>query len=399
MLSSRRWFLCNTVSVGGVISFAGVAPRLLLAAQPAAPAPTDRKLVVVFLDGGNDGLNMVAPVHDPLYQRYRVDTRIEPDSGLRLTDQLSLHPAMRGAAEIWQAGRLAVVQGVGYPEHSRSHFVSQAVWHAAQLDAELGISDGWLGRSLDAQQTQIEAPLACSVGFAETPPALRGRLTRTIVPPDISPDDARRAQALLAIDQHRPFSSADRQHVARVQRDAASALEQLLPKRAMKPGDFPGSLLGQQLSQAAWLIRSNNPARVYYLRHSGYDTHAGQHPQHARLLRELADGIGAFDRAMDQAGLSDQVTVMVFSEFGRRVAENRSGGTDHGAAGPVLLVGGGYVPGLHGEPYDLETLDDGDLRVTTDFRSVYATVLQHSLQINPQSVLPQSFQPLPQLRA
>lgn len=393
----RRSFLHGIAATAGVISFVGGAPRLLRAARTFEQKATERKLVVLFLVGGNDGLNTVLPLRDPHYRRYRTDTRIEPADALRIDDELALHPSMRGLAEVWEAGRLAILQGVGYPNHSRSHFVSRAVWHAAELEAKLETSSGWLGRSLDERQSRSEAPLAYSVGFSETPPALRGRATRSAVPPDVGPEEAERLRKLLAADADRQFVLSEHQRVARVQQDAISALDQLLETEALAHDDFPQTELGKQLSQVAWLIRSGNPACVYYMRHDGYDTHAGQAPRHATLLRQLSEGLRAFDRAMSAAGLVSQVTVMVFSEFGRRVAENESGGTDHGAAGPVFLVGGGYEPGLHGQQPDLSNLDDGDIRVTTDFRDVYATVLRHSLGINQDQVLPMRFQPIASL--
>ncbi len=399
MNPSRRSFLYGSLSAGGILSFGGPAPRLLAAASETAPNQSGRKLVVIFLDGGNDGLNTIVPVRDPLYAKYRSATRLDPSRSLRLDDELSLHPTMRGLADVWESGRLAIIQGVGYPNHNRSHFVSQAVWHTGQLDAERNTSDGWLGRSLDQRQMDADSPLAYSVDFAETPPALRGRVTRTAVPPNVNRSEARRILELLSRHQQHRLDSKKREYVARTRQDAVSALDQLMASQAPQLGGFPDTELGQQLAQVAWLVRSGNAACVYYLRQSGYDTHAGQQPRHSSLLRELADALGAFDLAMDQNDLSSRVTVMVFSEFGRRVAENESGGTDHGAAGPVLLVGGGYTPGLHGQPYDLENLDNGDLPVTIDFRRVYAAVLQSSLNVDPASSLPQEFQPLPELRS
>lgn len=390
----RRSFLQRITSTAGVVSLVGGVPHLLRAASTVAQKSTEQKLVVLFLVGGNDGLNTVLPVGDPLYRRYRADTRIEPADALGLDDEMALHPSMRGISDVWEAGRLAIVRGVGYPNHSRSHFVSRAVWHAAELETELQPGNGWLGRSLDARQSRSKAPLAYSVGFSETPSALRGRTTRSAVPPDVGPEEAERLRQLLAAGAARQFVSAKRQRVARVQQDAVSALNQLLEAKALKQDDFPQTELGKQLSQVAWLIRSGNPTCVYYLRHDGYDTHAGQAPRHAALLRQLSEGLRAFDRVMNDAGLDSQVTVMVFSEFGRRVAENESGGTDHGAAGPVFVIGGGYEPGLHGQRPDLSDLDNADVRMTIDFRDVYATVLRHSLGVDPHQLLPKRFQPI-----
>ncbi len=212
---------------------------------------------------------------------------------------------------------------------------------------------------------------------------LRGRHTRTAMPPEMSRSEAVDVLNLLNSNQS-SLSSPDVNLVSTRSEDAAAAVEQLLHSKSSTVARFPNSRLGQQFSQIAWLIESGTPAPVYFLKQPGYDTHAGQTPSHTALLSELGDALAVFDKRMHRTGYAQRVTTMVFSEFGRRVAENASGGTDHGKAGPVFLVGGAIRPGLHGTRPDLENADHGNVRVTTDFRSIYRSLLrQMSVRTDP----------------
>lgn len=372
----RRQFL-SSLAAGGVMSFAGPVPATLAQiADGGERSGSEDVLVVIFLRGGNDGLNTVIPAGNPLYKRYRKRCRIDASRAIGIDDGLSLHPALRNLANVWENDRLAIIQGVGYPNHNRSHFVSTAVWHSAKVTARPQSGYGWLGRVLDRLQTTTETPLAYSSGLGETPHLLRGRHTRTAAVPAITSAEAREVLNLL----RGPMVSTTTTHadvslVATRQRDAAAALDQLINSEPLRAGRFPDTPLGSRLEQVAWLLESHNPARVYFLEQSNFDTHAGQMPTQAELLRELGDAVAAFDQHLEKSGLSKRVTTMIFSEFGRRVKENASGGTDHGKAGPVLLMGGSVRSGLHGSAPDLSRLDDGDVRVTTDFRGVYKSIV------------------------
>lgn len=399
-MPTRREFLRHVSSAGLLIGSTTTLPSILVRAAEATN--TDNVLVVVFLRGGNDGLNTVIRFRDPNYTRYRPQLRIDASSALPITDSLALHPSLRGLADLWEDGRLTIVQGVGYPNHLRSHFESTAVWHAARLSAKPHAGDGWLGRALDGRQTMSDPPLAVAAGILEAPEPLRGRVLRTSSPADCSRKEAILVARLLRASEPSLVSDhGARTAVAMMRRDVARSLERWSSEPIENADTRANSVFAQHLKQAGRLIADGNPARVYYIEHAvvqgngGYDTHAAQREPHAALLRDLGGGLSAFIRQLRGSGDADRVTVMVFSEFGRRVAENGSGGTDHGAAGPVFLLrraGGG---GLYGQQPDLERLDDGSLAVTTDFRSVYATLLRSVLEIDPGPILDADFPLLP----
>lgn len=374
-MQNRRKFL-GTLTAGGALSFAGPVPRSLAQiAEHGTSSGCEHALVVIFLRGGNDGLNTVIPANDPLYKQYRKRTRISANRALTLGDDLFLHPSLRGLADAWENDRLAIVQAAGYPNHNRSHFVSTAVWHSGDVTARQEQGHGWLGKSLDELQLATDAPLAYSVGTRDTPLLLRGRHTRTAVPPDISHPEAKAISELLGADAF--GSSSDlASSIGTRRQSAALAIDQLLKSTKSRTTKFPPTELGEQLEKVAWLVEAKNPARVYFLEQSGYDTHASQSANHAALLRELGEAVGKFSQRMDQTGNQTRVTTMIFSEFGRRLQENTSGGTDHGKGGPVFLIGGAVQPGFHGKTPRLDKHDDGDIAVTTDFRSIYRALAE-----------------------
>jgi uncharacterized protein (DUF1501 family) len=377
-----------------------VPPLFQCAAAQAAAAGESAAgiLVVIFLKGGNDGLNTVVPMRDPLYRKHRRSCFVAADRCLRLDDEIGLHPSLRGLTEVWEHGQLAIVHGVGYPRHNRSHFVSTAVWHAARLEAPPHAAAGWLGRALDQIQPATEAPLAFSVGLAETPEPLRGRHTRTMAPPDVDRSGAFVLAQFLRANSPAPRNDDTWRLVEQIRQDAAMSLERHAHRPAASGQGIPATPLLGKLEQVSSLIGYENAARVYYLEQDGYDTHSAQIPPHAALLAELGDALGVFAERLSTNGDLARTTVMVFSEFGRRVADNASGGTDHGAAGPMLVLGGDVAGGCYGQRPDLAQLDNGDVAVTTDFRSVYATLLQGVLRLDDRLVLGEAFATLPIMR-
>ena len=395
-MTDRRQFLTQ-FAAGSAISLTGYVPATFAQiARQATKHNTRQVLVVIFLQGGNDGLNTVVPADDPLYKRHRRRCRIAAANAISLDDELYFHPALRNLAGTWEDNRLAIVQGVGYPNHNQSHFVSTAVWHSGDIEAQPQYGDGWLGKSLDPLQLQTDAPMAWSLGTHDTPHMLRGRHTRTAMPPRLTRFEAEEVLGLLRRKTLKRNSS-DASLVQARSADAASAMEKLLAAQPRGVREFPNTRLGGQLAKVAWLIESDTPAPVYFLNQPGYDTHAGQAALHGALLGELGDALAAFDRRMYQTANSNRVTTLVFSEFGRRVAENDSGGTDHGKAGPVFLVGGSVRPGLHGGAPDIEHTDNGNVAVTCDFRGVYKSVLRQ-LEIE-DGALADSIEPLDLFRA
>lgn len=398
------------------------------AADSLVQTPTGRDstiLVVVQLAGGNDGLNTLVPYADDLYHKARPRLAVSPDSVLKLSDYAGLHSRLGGLAGLYDDGLLGVVQGVGYPNPIRSHFRSTEIWQTAS-DSDQTVSKGWLGRYFDNYCTG-EGALA---GVAVTPSlpqafvgdapssinfASKKSLQRTGMSNGEGDDMMEEMFHTLNSPEDSTTSGSSIQTVGAVSPDGGGSVLEFLERTAMdaQVGSekitevasrhetsirFPGSGLGASLDLVARLIAGGLRTRVYYVSQGGYDTHVNQQGTHERLLGELDGALTAFLQEMKAQGNLDRVLVMTFSEFGRRLAENGGGGTDHGAAAPMLLVGGAVAPGLHGHYPSLADLHNGDLKHSIDFRSVYATILERWLGVDPRPVLGSAFPGLPILR-
>jgi uncharacterized protein (DUF1501 family) len=389
-----------------LLSLAPAVPGFLArTARAARPVRDDRVLVVVQLDGGNDGINTVVPFGDADYARHRKELRLPVERLCKLTAGVGLHPAMRRAADLVEDGRLAIVQGVGYPNPDRSHFRSMAIWQTARLDREGHDGHGWLGRALDAAGGgagvgAAHGPAAVFVGERELPRSLRGR--RAVTASFADPADLALAiPAAAGAAPGRPTGDDLRSFVDRTVTSAYATAEELAAasrRGAEAAARYPASEVGKYLELVARSIKAGAAARVYYVIQPGYDTHAVQVPTQARLLGDFARAIRAFLDDLAAAKLADAVLLMAFSEFGRRPAENGSLGTDHGTAGPVFLAGPAAKAGLIGETPRLGELVDGDLKWSIDFRRVYATLLDRWLGLPAETVLGQRFEPLPILK-
>ena len=382
-----------------LLSLSPLVPGFLArTATAAAPERDGRILVVIQLDGGNDGINTVVPVGDELYGKFRRELRIPREQVRNLGQdggiEVGLHPSLRGAAELFEAGRLAVVQGVGYPNPDRSHFESMAIWQTAKLGAD-GVGNlGWLGRALDAAPVAGGGPAAVHVGTESMPRAITTRRAVTT-----SFADASDLALALAHPPAAPAGGDDlAAFVGRTVTNAYATAAELAATSA--PGRdaaarYPDTALARRLDLVARSIRAGFPSRVYYAIQPGYDTHAVQLPAHARLLAEFSGALKAFLDDLAASKLADRVAVLAFSEFGRRPEENGSIGTDHGTAGPVFVAGAGVRGGLVGATPRLGALVDGDLALQVDFRSVYATLLDDWLGIPSAGVLGGDFARLP----
>jgi uncharacterized protein (DUF1501 family) len=400
-MSSRRDFLRTTLAGSSLIALSPTVPGFLArTARAALPEKDGRVLVVVQLDGGNDGINTVVPHADEGYARHRSALKIGTDQLLKVNDRVGLHPAMGDAAKLLESGRLAIVPGVGYPNPNRSHFESMAIWNSARLDPEDRNGPGWIGRGLDAI-SQGTAPPASSlfVGAGTVPVALRGR--RSVASAlerleDLTLDAGAESSRSLAAGASGEDLAA---FVRRSTLDAYTASDRIASlARGGDSARYPATGLGERLRLVARLLKGGHGARVYYTSQSGYDTHAGQGAMHDSLLRELSGSLKAFLDDMAASGLADRVVVVTFSEFGRRVAENGSAGTDHGTSGPVILAGPRVRPGLIGDYPRLDDLVDGDLKTTVDFRRVYATLLDGWLGLPSIGPLGGTFEVLPLLQ-
>ena len=388
---NRRNFLQKT----SIVSLAPVLPCVFGKTANAAELASDKKvLIVIQLDGGNDGLNTVVPYADDAYGRMRKELRIKTKDVLKIDDHLGLHRSMKGAKELFDDGRFSIVQGVGYPNPDRSHFRSMKIWQTARFDDDQHDNNGWLGRTLDLDAF-VGKKNSIYVGQRETPVALWGRKSEAI--------SLSRAEDLhLALDprssKQKSNAKADlQQFVSKQVLTAYCSAEEFKRRGAGKANDskYPNTRLGSQLKLVSQLLKSGSNSRIFYTSQNGYDTHSAQKYDHSRLLREYSGALKALMDDLKASNLDDRVLVMTFSEFGRRIAENDSQGTDHGTAGPVFLAGKPIRGGLIGKAPDLSDLVDGDLKVQHDFRSVYATILKQWLDVDPVAVLGDDFKPLP----
>jgi len=368
-------------------------------ARKGQQASNDRILIVVQLSGGNDGLNTVIPYTETLYKQLRPTLAIPESEVVPLDERIGLHPAFAKVKPLLEAGQFAIIQGVGYPNPNRSHFRSMEIWQTAHPDKVEGT--GWLGRYLDTLPESAHNPLIGITLGREMPAAMNGRAVS--VPCVASLDDLKslageEAEALRAV------YTLQEQRTASVRTAALKALEAAEMIRAKlgqyRPAvEYPRTPFAQALQQIAQLIAANTGTRVFYCSTGGFDTHAQQARTHATLLQNVAEGLSAFWADLQAMGKADRVLVLAFSEFGRRVAENGSAGTDHGAAAPMFAIGKHVQAGLLGEHPSLRDLQDGDLRFHIDFRSVYAAVLEDWLDADSQAVLGGRFGKVPLIRA
>lgn len=414
MTTPRRDFLKSSLAASTLVTLGSPTVPLFLsqsaravADDPEAGEP-EKVLVVIQLLGGNDGLNTVVPHGHDGYNRGRRTLRLNPGSLHRLDDAIGLHPGLGGMAKLVEQGRLAVVQGVGYPNPDRSHFRSMEIWESARTETG-AIETGWLGRALDSVPPRPGGDLpALHIGARKLPIALQAK--RSAVPSletleqfrlkltgdAVSQRTARQGLADVAgLDR----SETDDPLLAFVRRSTLAAYESSKRLEALDQkadgAKYPEFGLAQRLKLIARILKAGFGTRIYYTALDGFDTHANQLASHAALMTELSDSVAAFHADLATAGQSNRVAVLVFSEFGRRLAENASAGTDHGAAAPVFVMGPVRQAGLIGAHPSLEDLDDGDPKFHTDFRRVYAALLQDWLGLEATSVLGPGFDPLP----
>lgn len=394
---SRRQFL----QTSSMVSLAPVLPTVFASSAQAAGAASDEKVLVVLqLDGGNDGINTVVPFGDDAYPKVRDKLRLETTKLHALDDHVGLHPSMRAAKELFDDGRLAIVQGVGYPNPDRSHFRSRKIWQTGHFDEAAHAGYGWLGRALDLgmqQGNQTTGANAIFVGEQETPVALWGRRSSAISL--AKTDDLMLQSGISSVPwQLNPGreNAELQQFVTEQFMTACEASESFKRQESedLSTSDvkYPNSALGSRLELLAKILRSDSRVRVFYTIQGGYDTHSAQLYTHSQLLREFSDAVKAFLDDLRAAKLDDRVLLLAFSEFGRRVKENDSQGTDHGTAGPVFLAGPSVIPGLHGHTPDLTDLEDGDLKMQADFRGLYASILEDWLEVDSQKVLGGDFE-------
>ncbi len=398
-IDRRRVVLGGLGLIGGLGLGGGRSSiaRSLLAAPRACAAP--RTLVLLQLSGGNDGLSMVVPHGDDAYHRLRPTIRHRAEDVLRLDERRGLHPALAGLRRHFDAGRVALVEGAGYPDPNRSHFRSMDIWQAADPRGR-DLPEGWVGRLMGAVHgTEADPSRVIHLG-ATVPYALFS--TRHPPASFLRPEGyrwIRNAERIRELEERLrpgPAESPGLELVRRVMRAAGESSSAVLGavERYRPTVDYPRTDLADDLCVAAALVHGDLGCRVVSLELSGFDTHNDQRRRHDQLMQTLDEGLAAF---LDDLGASEvgrSTVVLAFSEFGRRVAENGSQGTDHGTAGPVLVAGHGVRGGFHGRSPALDELADGDLVHTTDFRAVYAALIRGCFGVDPEPVLGGRFEGL-----
>ena len=390
---NRRHFLAQSC----LIPLSPLLPAFLARTASATDAKVDdRILVVIQLSGGNDGMNTVIPYASDEYPKFRKNLRVAEDEIIKLNDEIGLHPGLKSAADLFEDQRLAIVQGVGYPNPNRSHFRSMAIWHSARLDASQHTGQGWLGRAMDTSGNRSAGrPDAVFVGDGNIPAAIVGRRSNPI-----SLNNEK--ELLLAAELSRTVATSAGSNLdsflegtVSTSFEAAKRFAEAAKQETADLTGYPNNNLGRKLKLMAKMIRMRTGTRIFYVSQPGYDTHAAQAGAHVRLLREFSNSLKAFLDDMKAAGFGKQVTVLAFSEFGRRVEENASAGTDHGTAGPVFVAGESVKPGLFSEYPSLTELDEeGDLISTVDFREIYTGMLQNWLNVDSVAAIGQEFSPM-----
>ena len=427
-LKTRREFL-RTGLLGG--SLCWTLPTFLSRTMQSLHAQADGALlqgvtgkdgnilVVLQLAGGNDGLNTVIPLGNDEYIKARPKIAIRDKNALLLNATTGLHPALAGLSAAYQDGHLAVVQAVGYPNPNRSHFRSTEIW-ATATDENQSSTTGWIGRYFDNACPGCDA----SVGIAlagQTPQAFAAAVPKGVLFQGTGGGGKKKVrEAGLSLEADGSMMTEDEEgdgpaggsigdiggpsnkgkmssldFLERTEMDAKVSQQEIAKAsaRAKNAVPYPGSRLGQNFAAVARLIAGGMPTRIYYVSQGGYDTHVDQSGAHERLLREMGDAVAAFLADLKAQGNLGRVSLMTFSEFGRRLKENASGGTDHGAAAPLFLAGGAVQAGLHGKMPSLakKDLNDGDVQFNVDFRSVYATVLEKHLGVKSGPILGRNF--------
>jgi uncharacterized protein (DUF1501 family) len=399
-----------------------------LAADAATQAVTGKDgtiLVVLQMAGGNDGLNTVVPYADDAYQVARPRLRLTADQVLKIDNHIALNPRLGGLKSLYDEGNMAIVHGVGYPNPNRSHFRSTEIWQTAS-DADHTLSEGWLGRYFDNCCSGADPTVGVAIG-EETPQAFaaknptgvtfsrperfRFRLSepnsgemsaeeiffRQLNEAGGSEDSGTAASnagaSIGAIPGRARNNLSTLDFLQRTALDAQLSSDKILAiaRKYKSTVPYPQGQLAASLNIIARMIAGGLPTRVYYASQGGFDTHAGQINTHERLMGEFNDAVAAFIADLKQQGNFGRVLLMTFSEFGRRVQENANGGTDHGAAAPMFVLGGAVKAGLFGKYPSLTDLDRGDLKFNTDFRSVYGTILDKWLKAPSESVLGRKF--------
>lgn len=398
MVIKRRDF----IQVGSLATASLMMPKFLKAFEsPRAVPPGNKVVVILQLSGGNDGLNTVIPVRNDIYYRSRPKLGIERSKGLSLTDEVSLHPSLKAFADSFHEGSLGILNNVGYPNPDRSHFRSMDIWHSASQSNEY-VNTGWLGRYLDAQCNGCGRPTQALEIDDTLSLALKGEQVNGLALKDpkrlygtSNEKFFKEVSKKYSADHHHDEQPVD--YLYKTMSETLSSADYIFQQSRLHPssGAYPNTNLGKDLKTIASLIYSEINTKVYYVSLGSFDTHINQESQQQRLFTEMNDAVSAFIKDLKVNNRFNDVLFFTFSEFGRRVSQNASGGTDHGTANNMFLLSGGLKEkGILNALPDLNDLDEGDLKYKIDFKNVYATILDKWLGADDKKILGKKYDTL-----
>lgn len=398
MQYNRRKF----IQVSSLASASLMVPGFLKSASNALVPGDKRKiLVVIQLSGGNDGLNCVVPYRNDLYYKNRPGIGLDENQILTLNDEVALNSNLSGLVELFDDGKLAIINSVGYPNPNRSHFRSMDIWQSAS-DADKYITTGWVGRYLDANCTgsdcrpHVAAEIDDTLSLVLKGEQLKGIAFKNVDSLRIASSNSR----LNAIGKNYQPDHADATYVEFLHKSLAETVQSAdyiyeKSKIYKSKSEYPQHEFAKRMKMIAELIISGSETTVYYVSLPGFDTHVFQKGAHNRLLNVYGDTLRSFCNDLKENNIFNDTLILTFSEFGRRVKQNQSKGTDHGTANNVYIIGGALRrPGMYNAMSDLQNLDDGDLKYEIDFRRVYATVLDKWLKSDSESILKRKFESL-----
>ena len=386
------------IQIGSLATASLLLPKFLKAFEGQTMVPMGNKVVVILqLSGGNDGLNTVIPVRNDLYYKARPRLGISKDKSLLLTDEVGLNPSLTGFKELFDDGSLGIINSVGYPNPDRSHFRSMDIWHTASQSTEY-LTNGWVGRYLDAQCNGCDKPTQAIEIDDILSLAMKGDHIKGIAVKD--------PQRLYGTANEKFFKEVMKNHtdqkgehpadyLYKTMAETLSSADYIFRQSKMHPtkAAYPKTELGNSMKTIASLIFSEINTKVYYVSLGSFDTHINQEAQQQRLFTEMNDAVKAFVKDLKENNRFEDVLLFTFSEFGRRVQQNASNGTDHGTANNMFLISGGLKQkGMINALPDLGDLDEGDLKYKVDFKNVYATVLNKWLKANDKEILSKQYE-------
>ncbi|SNC75803.1 Uncharacterized conserved protein, DUF1501 family [Hymenobacter gelipurpurascens] len=399
-MTTRRDFLKTSVLASSLLFVPKFLHALDQQGLQTLHNSNGRRLVVVQLGGGNDGLNTIIPYRNDIYYKSRPTLGIREQSGiLTLGQDLGFNPTMTQLKGLYDQGQMGILNAVGYPNPDRSHFRSMDIWQSAS-DSDKYVGTGWLGRYLDSNCADCQLPYNGLEVDDTLSLAMKGGLRKGLSlksPEKFHQLTQNRFIAQVSQQKSSNAAGSELDYLYKTLAETTSSADYLYhTSKVYKSGvAYPNTEFSKNLKTAAELINSGIESRVFYVSLTGFDTHVRQQEQQGKLLQDLSSGLGAFAEDLQKAGNFDDTLILVFSEFGRRVSQNASNGTDHGTANNVLLLGGGLKQkGILNAAPDLLNLDQGDLRYQLDFRSIYATVLRDWLGADDTAILGREFQRL-----